>query len=92
MPKNTFVLVALLLSLASATSAQTGGPSPPQAPGLSERSVACRVMEVFRAERLGTTAAIFHQRGWANCFWLTRAQRLNSKRATASGIARRLGA
>jgi hypothetical protein len=66
MPKNTFVLAVLLLLLVSAASAQTGGPSPPQAPGLSERSVACRVMEVFRAERLGTMAAIFHQRDKAD--------------------------
>jgi len=66
MPKKTFVLAVLLLLLVSAASAQTGGPSPPQAAGLSERSVACRVMEVFRAERLGTTAAIFHQRDRAD--------------------------
>jgi hypothetical protein len=66
MPKNTFVLAVLLLLLVSAASAQTGGPSPPQAPGLSERSVGCRVMEVFRAERLGATAVIFHQRDRAD--------------------------
>lgn len=66
MPKKTFVLAALLLLLVSAVIAQTGGPSPPQAPGLAERSVACRVMEVFRAERLGVSAVIFHQRDRAD--------------------------
>jgi hypothetical protein len=66
MPKKTLVLVALLLSLAYAAGAQTGGPSPPQAAGLAERSIACRVMEVFRAERLGVSAVIFHQRDRAD--------------------------
>jgi len=66
MPKKIFVLAAMLLLLVSAALTQTGGPSPPQAPGLPERSVVCRVMEVFRAERLGMSAVIFHQRDRAD--------------------------
>jgi hypothetical protein len=66
MPKKTFVLAALLFLLVSAAVAQSSGPSPPQAPSLAERSIACRVMEAFRAERLGVSAVIFHQRDRAD--------------------------
>jgi hypothetical protein len=53
MTKKTFVLAGLFLLLVSTAVAQKQS---------GQEGIKCRVMEVFVAERLGTTAAIFHQR------------------------------
>lgn len=57
MAKKTFGLAGLFLLLAPALLAQKG-------PG--DRTIECRVMEVFVSERLGTAAVVFHQRDKAD--------------------------
>lgn len=66
MPRRVFVLVGLLSLLALAATAQTGDSSLAQTASSSQQSVACRVMEVFVAERLGVNAVLFHQRDKAD--------------------------
>jgi hypothetical protein len=66
MAKKTLVLVGLCLLLAPAALGQAVNNSSVQAVDSTQRSVACRVMEVFVAERLGATAVIFHQRDKAD--------------------------
>ncbi len=55
MAKKSLLLLGLFVALALAAGAQTPA-----------ESVHCRTMEVFVAEKLGTTAVIFHQRDKAD--------------------------
>jgi hypothetical protein len=57
MPKKTFVLAGLFWLLVPAAVAQKE---------VGDKTINCRAMEVFVAERLGATAVIFHQRDKAD--------------------------
>jgi len=57
MPKKTFVLAGLFWLLAPTAVAQKEA---------GDKTINCRAMEVFVAERLGATAVIFHQRDKAD--------------------------
>lgn len=62
MGKKFFNRVAVLSILVSSTFAQNAAPPPAPSPASSALFVACKVMEVFVAERQGVNAVIFHQR------------------------------
>lgn len=66
MSNKTFIFAALFLLLARVAIAQSGYALSAQAVNSTQQSVACRVMEVFVAERLGVAAVIFHQRDKAD--------------------------
>ncbi len=57
MPKMIYTILALLTFLVPIASARGEG---------NEGTIRCRVMEVFVSERVGATAAIFHQRDKAD--------------------------
>lgn len=62
MHRQKLIHFTLTCFLASSTFAQKTAPSPTPPADSSGRTVACRVMEVFVAQRQGVNAVIFHQR------------------------------
>jgi hypothetical protein len=66
MSNKPLLRVASWLLAAGVVIAQAGDCALPQAVSPPQSTVACRVMEVFVAERVGATAVIFHQRDKAD--------------------------